>query len=112
MQPETALYLREMLDAADSIVEATRGKTEDDFLGDRVLRNSTQWDFAVIGEALSQLHKHDSATAERISEWRRIIDFRNQLIHGYRVIRNTVTWNVIQEKLPVLRAELESLLKE
>ncbi|HEX3357813.1 MAG TPA: HepT-like ribonuclease domain-containing protein [Tepidisphaeraceae bacterium] len=101
-----------MLDAVESIIVATHDKTEADFLTSRMLRNTVQWDFAVIGEALSQLHKSDSATAERISEWPRIIGFRNQLIHGYRVIRNTVTWNIVQEKVPILRRELEELLKQ
>jgi hypothetical protein len=40
---------------------------------------------------LGQLHKVDAGTAEKITEWRRIIAFRNQLIHGYGVIRAEIT---------------------
>ena len=39
-----------------------------------------------------------------------IIAFRNQLIHGYGVIRNEITWDIIEKKLPVLRADVDALL--
>jgi uncharacterized protein with HEPN domain len=64
----------------------------------------------VIGEALSQLHKHDAGTAEQISQWQRIIGFRNQLIHGYGVIKHEITWDIVESKLPVLGADARKLL--
>ena len=111
MQPETAMLLQDMLEAANAVASFTAGKTPDEFLNDLKLRSAVQWQFAVIGEALSQLAKQDPITAQQISEHQRIIGFRNQLIHGYRVIRNTVTWSIIQDKLPVLRRELEAMLR-
>lgn len=69
------------------------------------------WNFVIIGEALSQLNKLDSATAELITESRRIIAFRNQLIHGYGFIKNEITWDIVQEKLPVLLADVTNLLQ-
>jgi uncharacterized protein with HEPN domain len=100
MQPESAKLLRDMLDAAQRIADYTRGKSCDDFLADHKLRDAVQWNFAVIGEALSQLYKLDPSVTQRIAEWRRVIAFRNQLIHGYGVIKNEITWDVIETKLP------------
>ena len=68
------------------------------------------YQFVIIGEALSQLRKIDEPTFNRISEAPRIIGFRNQIIHGYQVIRDAVTWQIIQDKLPILCAELATLL--
>lgn len=110
MPPESAKFLSDILDAAERITAYTAGKTRDGFLADGQLRDAVNWNFTVIGEALGQLHKLDSPTAERITEWRRIIAFRNQLIHGYGVIRNEITWDIIEKKLPVLRAEARQLL--
>lgn len=70
-----------------------------------------QWNFVVIGEAINQLHKLEPAVAEKISEWPRIIAFRNQLIHGYGVIKNEITWDIVEHKLGVLRAEVREMLK-
>jgi uncharacterized protein with HEPN domain len=34
------------------------------------------------------------------------------VVHGYGVIRDDVTWQIIQDKLPILRRELTELLAE
>ncbi len=47
----------------------------------------------------------------RISEHRRIIAFRNILIHGYADVDDRLVWDVVQAKLPVLRREVEQLLR-
>src|SRR5687767_1106435 len=98
MQPDLQKYLRDMLDAAQAIEEYTRGKVEADYLASRALRDAVHWNFCVIGEALSQLLAKDDSFTDLISETRRIIGLRNQLIHGYGVINNQITWNVIQTK--------------
>ena len=110
MRPESAKLLTDMPPAVDHIVDYTRGKCRADFLNDKQLRDAVQWNFAVIGEALAQLHKADAATAERITEWNRIIAFRNQLIHGYGVIRSEITWDIVEKKVPILRSDLVGLL--
>ncbi|MDP9472057.1 MAG: DUF86 domain-containing protein [Chloroflexota bacterium] len=38
--------------------------------------------------------------------------FRNVLIHGYDVIDYPTVWLAVQDSLPVLRAEVEQLLRE
>lgn len=80
------------------------------YLVDNELRDAVHWNFAVVGEALSQLHKSDPTAAEQISEWPRIIAFRNQLIHGYGVIKSEITWDIIENKVPVLLADVKRLL--
>lgn len=112
MRPESAKLLSDMLDASNRIEDYTRGKTRDAYLADAELRDAVQWNFAVIGEALAQLYKIDAGTAEQITEWRRIIAFRNQLIHGYGVIKNEITWDIIENKAPVLRTEVRRLLAQ
>ena len=111
MPPEIAKYLRDMLDAAHAIEQHARGHSEAEYLNQRWLRDAVQWNFCVIGEALSSLKHLDEATAERITDHWKIIGFRNQLIHGYGVIDHRITWNIIQEKLPVLVRELDQLLE-
>jgi uncharacterized protein with HEPN domain len=111
MRPESAKFLNDILEAADRIAEYTRGKSRDTYLSNDKLRDAVHWNFAVIDEALGQLHKLEPATAERITEWHRIIAFRNQLIHGYGVIKHAITWDIIEIKLPVLRNEVHEMLR-
>jgi uncharacterized protein with HEPN domain len=110
MQPESAKLLQDILDAADRISGYVSGKSREEFLACRELCDAVHWNFAIIGEALNQLYKINPTCVEKINEWRRIIGFRNQLIHGYGAIKSDITWDIIQSKLHKLKAEVQLLL--
>ena len=75
-----------------------------------MLRAAEERKFEMIGEALSKLSKTDSAIASCIGEHARIIAFRNILIHGYTEIDDRIVWDIVENKLPVLRREVDELL--
>ena len=77
-----------------------------------VLRFAVERNFEIIGEALGRLAKLDAATAARISNYSRIIAFRNVLIHAYDQIDHRLVWLVIQSDLPTLLGEVLSLMRE
>ncbi len=110
MLPEVRKYLLDMSEAVSLIESFCVGKTDSDLREDKLLRSGIYYQFAILGEALSQLRKLDNAVFEEISESSRIVAFRNQIIHGYQVIRDEVTWQIVQDKLPILKAELKDLL--
>jgi uncharacterized protein with HEPN domain len=112
MRPESAKLLSDIFEAAKRITEYSSGKTREGFLADQELRDAVQWNFVVIGEALNQLHKSDPQISDQIHEWQRIIAFRNQLIHGYGVIKSEITWDIIETKLPALRSDVAKLLSQ
>lgn len=101
-----------MREAADAIIAFSHGKKLSDLTNDPLLRSGIYFQFVIIGEALTQLRTSDTPTVERISEYRRIIGFRNQIVHGYAKVDDEITWRIVQDKLPILRAELEQLLAE
>lgn len=50
--------------------------------------------------------------ASRITEYPRIIAFRNILIHGYADVDDRLIWDVVETKLATLREEVGMLLRE
>jgi uncharacterized protein with HEPN domain len=110
MPPEVQKLLADMLQAADSITQFTQGKSFPDFASDALLRSGIYYQYVIIGEALSQLRDLDPLIADQISESPRIVGFRNQIIHGYAKIDHEITWRIVTDKLPILRAELKALL--
>lgn len=112
MRLEVERLLRDMEEAAGFVAEFTRGKTWEDYQSDRLLRSGVERQFEIAGEALSQLLKIDPDIAKRITDYRKIISFRNILIHNYGKIQHSVTWQVVEKNLPVLRDELQSLLRD
>jgi uncharacterized protein with HEPN domain len=77
-----------------------------------MLRSAVERQFEIIGEALTKLAKIDQETTNLISEHRRIIAFRNILIHGYAQIDERLVWGVLDSKLPTLSKEVKRLLEE
>ena len=66
----------------------------------------------MMGEERGGLDEQDHGTAARITDFARIIAFRNILIHGYRLLRHELVWSVLQNQLPKLIREVEALLGE
>jgi uncharacterized protein with HEPN domain len=77
---------------------------------DELLRSGVERQFEVIGEAMIRLMKRDRAVAVGITDYRKIAGFRNALIHGYDSIDDATSWDIVTTKLPILLAELNSLL--
>lgn len=63
-----------------------------------------------IGEALVRLRDRSAATLDGISDHRRIIRFRNIVVHGYDVLAHDTVWDIVQQQVRRLRAELATLL--
>ncbi len=109
MRLEVRKSLFDIEQAADLIGKFTAGKQLDDYERDPMLRAAVKRQFEIIGEALSRLARMDETVAAKISEYRRIIAFRNLLIHGYADVDNRLVWDVVETKLPTIRREIASL---
>ena len=112
MKLETLKYLYDIQCATDLLREFTSGKTFVNYEGDSMLRSAVERQFEIIGEAMASLARIDEPTADRISHYRRIIAFRNTLIHGYADVDNHLVWDVIKTDLPVLKREINAILRE
>ena len=91
-------------------MEFIGSRTFADYASDAMLRSAVERQLEIVGEALAQLARIDPATASQISEYQRIIAFRNILIHGYLEIDHRIVWNVLELKLPTVRRQAEALL--
>lgn len=112
MHPKSPKWLDDVADATAFIVEQTTGKTLADYERDRALRSVVERNFEIAGEALRRMERTDPATVRRISSYRKVIGFRNQLVHGYDVINNAEVWTIFNDFLPLLRTEVGLLLRE
>ena len=78
-----------------------------------LLYSELQWDaiireLEIIGEATNRLLKLDFLSKEYII----IVDFRNQINHGYFAIDENIVWEVITEYILEFRLELLKVIKE
>ena len=111
MRLETSKYLFDIQRAAALVQGFIRGKTFVDYEADAMMRSAVERQFEIIGEAMNKLAGVDEDTARRISQYERIIAFRNILIHGYAVVDDRLVWDVARANLPVLAKEVGALLE-
>lgn len=112
MQPKLMKWLRDLVAACDLILERTAGRSLADYEADRFLQSGIERNFEITGEILMRLLRSSPDTASRITDIRDIIGFRNILAHGYDVVDHARVWQIIQDNLPILRAEAFTLLTE
>jgi uncharacterized protein with HEPN domain len=77
-----------------------------------MLRSAVERQLMIVGEALNRLRKIEPEFLASITDSRKIIAFRNILVHGYDVIRNEVVWGIIDSDLSTLTVEVSALLQQ
>jgi uncharacterized protein with HEPN domain len=110
MQLEKRKLLEDICQAAEAIGRYTKGKNLDNYLADDQLQASVERKFEIIGEALNRLSHLDPEMIEAIDDYRKIIAFRNTLIHGYSAVDNRIVWGIVKSHLPKLMNAIQKLL--
>jgi uncharacterized protein with HEPN domain len=110
MSDELKRYLEDILHSI-SMIEIFRGSIQSfgEYESNAMLKSAVQWQISVIGEALNNALKMDPSLS--ITNARKVVDMRNKLIHGYDEVEDNVVWNVIIKYLPLLKDEVEKMLK-
>ena len=111
MRPETLKLIYDIRQACGLISRFTEGKDFDDYAGDDLLRSGEERQFEIVGEALNRAVKIEPEIEDMISNVKRIISFRNFLIHAYPQVDHNVVWDIVKDSLPVLHKEVDEILE-
>lgn len=76
---------------------------------DVFLQKAVERNLEIIGEAVKRIKEIDDNVA--ITDARKIINARNLISHGYDEIQNERIWVIIVKSLPILKKEVEELMK-
>ncbi len=109
MRHDPRKLCEDVLQAVDEIQSFSRGKTFEDFQGDRTLQLIVEREFEIIGEALARLRRDHPTLADRIKDIDKIIGLRNVLAHGYDVLEYAILWDVVENKVPILKRDILDL---
>ena len=102
--------LIDILHSAEEIMEFVGKMDFVDYAQSKVTQRAVERNFEIIGEALNRIRKIDEDSMALITEYYRIIGFRNILIHGYDTVDEMIVWDAVENHLPLLKTEVESLL--
>jgi uncharacterized protein with HEPN domain len=111
MRLESKKLLEDVRQATRLIRDFTAGVTFDQYAQSDLIRSGVERQFIIIGEALGRLTRDDATASAALGETKRIIAFRNILVHGYDVMDHRVVWDIIESHLPTLAERVATALE-
>lgn len=103
------LLLREMRDAALTILDLVGDRSAEQIGEDTLRRSALLWHFTVLGEAASQVPV-DLKYARPEIAWRAATRLRNRIVHGYWDIDVETLVATATDDLPHMVSSLDSFL--
>lgn len=109
MSPLPHELLRHILDEIAYLEKQSADLRCGDFLVDETLKRAFTRSLEVIGEATKSIPDPLRKQFPKI-EWRAMAGMRDRLIHGYFSVDYEIVWDVVRNKLPAIRLQLEKIL--
>jgi uncharacterized protein with HEPN domain len=106
-----ALYLADLLEAADGAAEFIRGMNQEAFLGNKMARSAVLQQLTGIGEAAARLSPDFKSRHPEVV-WADIVAFRNIAVHAYFAVDWATVWVTATEDVPGLRQSAAAILKD
>ncbi|MDD4157533.1 MAG: DUF86 domain-containing protein [Candidatus Cloacimonetes bacterium] len=102
--------IHDTLRAINYIIEDTKDMDFEDFLKNRILRQATERNIELIGEALNSIPKDIQIKYQNV-DWRNIIGMRDYLIHQYFDVMPDIIWEVASLHIYELQQQLIKILQ-
>lgn len=110
MELEIRTWLYDIHNAIEEIESFINpGQNFSSFESDVKTKRAVERNLEIIGEAMSRILDKDESI--KLSNARKIVDTRNRIIHGYDSVSANILWNIIMQQLPILKQEVQELLK-
>ena len=109
--PEDQTRLRHMLKYAIEASAMVHGRTREDLDKDRMLNLALVRLLEIVGEAAARVTEVTRNSNSEI-QWTGITGLRNRLIHGYDAVDFDILWDIVQNDLPILIAQLQAVVAD
>ncbi len=103
--------LKHILDECNFIQEAiTADIKKEKFLENEVLKRAIVRSLEIIGEATKKIPADIKYEWGEI-QWKNMAGMRDKLIHDYFGVNYTIVWDVIKNKIPELKDQIEKVIR-
>jgi len=105
------LYLKDILEAMESIEGFVEGTQFEEFKGDDKTSSAVIRKFEIIGEAAKKIPetiKHNHS----IVPWKEMAGMRDRLIHFYFGIKYELVWRTIKDVIPQIKPLIRKILED
>jgi len=102
------ILVSEMIDAATKLNDLLGLRDAEALASDEMRCDAVLWNFAVLGEAASQVGGELKDRTRHVP-WRRPTELRNRIVHGYWEVDLAILVATINNDLPALIEQLRGL---
>lgn len=103
-------YLRHILDETKYLTAATKGIRKSQFQKNQTVKRAFVRSIEIIGEASKKVSPEFKERYPDI-DWKAMAGMRDRLIHDYFGIDYDLVWDVVINKIPLLKKRVEEILQ-
>ncbi|MCU0574532.1 MAG: DUF86 domain-containing protein [Syntrophobacteraceae bacterium] len=111
MLPTPLEVLRHILDEAQYLTDASHRLSKERFLRDPTLKRAFVRSIEIIGEASRKVPAGPRNRYPAVN-WKAMAGMRDRLIHDYFGVDHEIVWDVVENKIPDLRQDIQEILEQ
>lgn len=111
MKKDPNVFLKHILECIDLIEEYSKDLSKENFKSNIKIQDAIIRRLEIIGEAARNL-PDEFKSSYLDTQWKKIIAARNILVHFYFGVDLNTIWNIVNNDLPQLKKQVESMLED
>ena len=111
MPRDSKAFISDILEAIQRVEEYTESLSINDFTESKLHQDAVIRNLEIIGEAVKRLPGNLRKKYPDV-EWKKIAGLRDILIHAYFGIDVEIVWDVVKNKLPEFKEQINLILSK
>jgi uncharacterized protein with HEPN domain len=111
MSRSPQLYLEDILQSTNKILRYLEDTDYEAFFADEMKFDAVMRNLQVIGEAVKKIPSEIQENYPLV-EWRKIAGLRDIIVHAYFGLEDEIIWDVVTNKVPLLKIQVEVVLQQ